>query len=233
MGTHDRDPDTVSPDDLAAAAGALDAEGRRAVDKEDYAAARDAFERELALRRRLDDVPGTIYALVHVAWVCRVGQGDHAAARPLLEEALAIARERSPWHVGVVLANLGDQALAEGDGRTAGRLLRESLPLLASDTRDAGTIGAMLEGLAMAAAGERQWTRALRLFGAASALRDAAGVPLAQPAVVARFARSLAPARAALGAEAGVAEAAGRSLTLDQALAEAMGEGDSITSAEA
>ncbi len=75
----------------------------------------------------------------------------------------------------------------------------------------------------MAAAGLGQWARALRLFGAASALREAAGIPQIQPTVVARFDRYLGPARAALGAAvATAAEAQGRDLDLDQALAEAL-----------
>lgn len=225
-GDEDVRPATPPAPSEVVAAAALD-EGRRAVDAEDYPAARAAFERELALRRQMDDVPGIIYALIHVAWVCRVGQDDGAAARPLLEEALEIARERSPWHVGVVLGNLGDQALADGEFETASRLLRECLVQVTSVTRDAGTMGAILESLAMAAAGEGTWTRALRLFGAASSLREAAGIPQVQPAVVARFDQFLGPARAALGSEAAAsAEAEGRSLDLDRALAEALGNAD-------
>ena len=36
------------------------------------------------LRRAMDDVPGVIYALVHLAWVLRIGLDEVAAARPLL-----------------------------------------------------------------------------------------------------------------------------------------------------
>lgn len=212
------------PDDPAAAAAALEAAARRAVDAEDYATARAAFERELVLRRQLGDTNGIIYALLHVAWVRRVGQGEISAARPPLEEALAIARERSPEHLSALAWNLGDQALSEGDFATADRLLRESLAAAASGPRDAGTMGGALEGVAMAAAGQGRWVRALRVFGAASALREAAGIPQVQPAVVARFDRFFGPARTALGpTSAAVAEAQGRSLRLDQAIAEALG----------
>ncbi len=222
-----RDDDEPTPAAMATQAAALDVEGRRAVDAEDYAAARVAFERELVLRRELGDTTGIIYGLVHVAWVCRVRQGDAAAARPLLEEALAIAREHSPQHVGVVLGSLADQVLSEGDFASADQLTRESLALLVSITRDAGTMGAILEGLAMAAAGQGEWVRALRLFGAASALREAAGMPQVQPAVVARFDRYLGPARAALGtAAARAAERQGRAMDLNQALEEALADVD-------
>lgn len=164
---------TPAPQERSAAE-ELQTAGRRAVDAEDYAAARAAFEQELALLRALGDTPGTIYALVHVAWVLRVGLGDVTAARPFLEEALAIAHERSPKHIGAVSWNLGDQTLSEGDFATADRLLRESLAEGARITPDAGTMGGALEGVAMAAAGP--WARALQLFGAASALREAAGI---------------------------------------------------------
>lgn len=50
---NDRSPG--SPIATGDAAAALDAEGRRAVEAEDYPAARAAFEQELALRRRMDD----------------------------------------------------------------------------------------------------------------------------------------------------------------------------------
>jgi tetratricopeptide (TPR) repeat protein len=203
---------------------ALDAAGRRAVDAGDYAAARSAFERVLALCRDQGDQHGILYALFHVAWVMRFGQGEVAAARPLLEEALAIARTLDdPRSVGSALGNLGDIALDEGDFLAATRLFQESLVLLSSITRDAGTNGATLEGLAMAAAGQEQWVRALRLFGAATALREAEGCPQTQPAVVARFARLLGPARVGLGADASAsAEAAGRAMSLDQAIAYAL-----------
>jgi tetratricopeptide (TPR) repeat protein len=219
-------PTSAQDAQAVAEAAAFDAAGRSAVEAEDYAAARAAFERELALRRALGDRPGVVYSLFHVAWVLRFGQGEVAAARPLLEEALAVARDLGdPRYVGSALGDLGDLALDEGDFAAAERLLAESLALLSQITRDAGTNGALLEGLAMAAAGQGRWARALRLFGAASALREAAGVPQTQPAVVARFARLLTPARTALGAEAAVAaETQGRALSLDRAVEEALAE---------
>jgi hypothetical protein len=137
---------TPAPDVQASAElAALDAAGRRAVDAEDYAAARAAFARELELRRALADRPGVVYALIHVAWVMRFGQDDAAAARPLLEEALTIARTlESPRHVGAVLGELGGLALDGGHFATAARLFAESYALLGPLTRDAGTNGALL-----------------------------------------------------------------------------------------
>lgn len=106
-----RDDEGAAPDvQMMAELAALDAAGRRAVDAGDYAAARTAFERELALRREQGDKPGTVYALFHVAWVLRFGQGEIAAARPLLEEALAITREvGSPLHIGAALGDPGSE----------------------------------------------------------------------------------------------------------------------------
>lgn len=209
---------------LMTEAQALEAAGRRAVDAADYAAARTAFAQELALRRRLGERGAIIYGLFHLAWVLRFGQGQFVAARVLLEEALALADDLdSPLHLGAAYGDLGDLALDEGDYAAATRLLTESLIRLTPLTRDAGTNGALLEGMALAAAGQGQWRRALHLFGAASALREAAGIPQTQPAVVARFTKHLAPARAALGPEAArAAEAQGRGMDLDQALAYAL-----------
>jgi DNA-binding NarL/FixJ family response regulator len=79
-----------------------------------------------------------------------------------------------------------------------------------------------LEGFARLAAAEDQPERALRLAGAAAALREAMGTPL-PPFWAADLERSLEPARQALSAEAWAAAwAAGRAMPLAHAVTEAL-----------
>jgi hypothetical protein len=85
-------------------------------------------------------------------------------------------------------------------------------------------IAPALEGLAALAAAEGRHERALRLASAAAALRAAMGAPLPPPAR-ARHERILVRARQALDAETlAAAEAAGRAMTPEQAVADALGE---------
>jgi hypothetical protein len=81
-----------------------------------------------------------------------------------------------------------------------------------------------LEQLAMVAGVAQDSERAARLFGAATAQREAEQVPL--PTVERTdIEAAVAPARAALGEEAWAAAfAAGRALSLEEAAAEALGE---------
>jgi hypothetical protein len=87
-----------------------------------------------------------------------------------------------------------------------------------------------LEGLARVAAAREQKERAARLFGAAEALREAAGAPFpsgaragTQPAERAAVEQHVATVRTALGSEAfAAAWAAGRAMTLDEAVAYAL-----------
>src|SRR5260370_36163589 len=70
--------------------------------------------------------------------------GDLEAARPLLEESLAIARELADQRLlGDVLRHRGNIALQQGDLETARPLIEESL---AAD-RDAGNERGILAGL--------------------------------------------------------------------------------------
>lgn len=81
-----------------------------------------------------------------------------------------------------------------------------------------------LEGLAEVAAAEGLPERALRLGGAAAALRDSTGAASAE-AFRARQERRLADARARLSADgAAAARAAGRAMALEDAIAEGLGE---------
>jgi hypothetical protein len=155
-------------------------------------------------------------------------QGRVVAARPLLEESLALARQLGPVFVAAVLRHLGDTLLAQGAHARAQALQAESL-VLARRLGLRVEIAGALEGLARLA-GARDAdapgaARAARLGGAAAALREAAGAPLS-PVERGWCEHQLAAARARLGAAAWAAAwATGRALPLDDALADAFPAG--------
>lgn len=119
------------------------------------------------------------------------------------------------------LCRAGNLSLRAGRPERAGVLLREGLVL----SRDIGAVDVLCEGLdniAEVAAVQWQSYRAALLFGAAEALREQLGAPQ-QPAERAYHAVLMDDVRADLGEEVFIlAQAAGRELPLDAALALAL-----------
>ena len=114
-------------------------------------------------------------------------------------------------------------AWQEGDAASATAHLTESLALRRELGERLG-IAECLEGLATVAAGTGQPERAARLLGAAEALREAIGAPL-PPVDRPDHDDDDSATRAALGEAAfAAAWAAGRALTVEQAVAEALGD---------
>jgi predicted ATPase/DNA-binding CsgD family transcriptional regulator len=106
-----------------------------------------------------------------------LGQGDPAKARGLLEENLLVARASGDRAlIARTLDGLGNVALAQGHHKQAAALLRESLQLL----HDLGfwpDIPRCLESLARTCAANNEPERAMRLVGAAAALRQTLDLP--------------------------------------------------------
>jgi non-specific serine/threonine protein kinase len=157
-------------------------------------------------------------------------QGDLERAAACCEESLAFARRSGADFVaGFALRVLADVARRRGDLARADVLGREQL-LVWRRLGAPGYLAGSLEGLARtaAAAGEEAPAeRAARLLGAAAALRERVGAPR-RPHGRADTERAAAPARAALGEAAWVAAfASGRALTLEEAIAEALGDDES------
>ena len=187
--------------------------------QQDYLRAIAWYEEALTISRSLGNQQMIASVLNNLADIA-VKRGDQARALALLEESLALFRELGRLTgVATVLENMGRIARVQGDIRRATELLRESLRI-AWQTRTPEKIAGSLEGLAEVAWAERRADDAARLYGAAAALRERAGV-LIWPADSPTYERSVAAVRTALGNEAfAVAWEAGRTTPLERVIAD-------------
>jgi non-specific serine/threonine protein kinase len=149
---------------------------------------------------------------------------DHEAARLVAQTSRAIAGELGatggPTDGATTL--LGWLSLEEGDPGRARGLFSEVLVGGALQRGERWGTAMGLEGFAMLAVEEGLFERALRLAGAAAAMRQVIGAP-AYPAEHVALQRWLPAARQALGTPAAAAaERAGHSLAAEEALAEAL-----------
>jgi hypothetical protein len=123
-----------------------------------------------------------------------------------------------PTHGAAYLVSLGDVAVEQGDHHAAWRWYEESLHLC-QEMGEQERVPRILESLAILSALADDAERALKLAGAASALRDKLGIPT-NPAQHARIDGALGAIRWGLPEEAGQAAwAAGLALTLEEAIA--------------
>jgi tetratricopeptide (TPR) repeat protein len=185
----------------------------------DYPRAIAWYEEALSIYRSLGERQLIAPALNNLADIADK-MGDPARALALYEESLTLFREQGRLAgVATVLLNLGQIACDQGDTRRATELLQESLRL-AWQTRRPRLIAYALEGLAEVAWAERHADAAARLYGAAAALRERAGVAIL-PADSPRYDRTVAAVRTALGDEAfAAAWEEGRSTPLEHLIAD-------------
>jgi predicted ATPase/DNA-binding CsgD family transcriptional regulator/DNA-binding XRE family transcriptional regulator len=179
------------------------------------------FEEVLAIGRARGDALSTYTPLASLAQIA-LDRGDPAGATARFTEAMATSRAAGHLdHVGGILLRLSELALKQGNARRAAALLRDAIKTLLT----AGTAWALtnaLELLAAAYAQMGQEEQAARLFGAMATSRtliEAPYTPAEQPDIEAL----VAPVRAALSEGSwATAFAAGESLSLDEAVAEAL-----------
>ena len=128
--------------------------------------------------REVGDDAGAALALNNLGTALReAGQPDEAVT--LHEESLALRRAWAiVWVSAQALDNLGRVALQRGDLKRAGPLLRESL-VLWRELGDHLSPPRTIEDLASLAAAEGDAERAVRLWGAADALRTRMSFPIA------------------------------------------------------
>jgi len=187
----------------------------------DYPRARSLYAECLAIFRELGDRTGVAWSLNSQGDVAR-DQGDFAAAQTLYEKSLAIFQELNDrWGIAGSLADLGNIARELRDCPTAHSFYRESLKIFQELGHKRG-IARLLEGFACSAAVQLQAERALRLAGAAAALRENIGVPLT-PTEQAKLEAILDPARQALINTAGTtAWLDGWSMPIEKAIEEVL-----------
>ncbi len=197
--------------------------GTLAIVKGDYARARALVEESLAAARESGGKARIAWSLNEVGNVAFC-QGDYAAARAFHEQSLAIFRDLGYTRgAAFSLRGLGLVAAAQGDYAAARSLFEESLATR-RELGDKRGIPECVEGLAGVRGAQKQPEPAARLFGAAEALREAIGTPL-RPNERERYDREVAAVRAALTKEAFErAWAAGRAMTLEEAVAYALEE---------
>jgi len=187
----------------------------------DSAGARVVYEEALALHRELGNVYAEAASLNGLGDVS-LYQGDLAAAREFQVQSLEIQRRLGDKRgIAFSLRMLGRIAEKQGDFTASRKQLVESLELL-KEMGDKEGLADSLEGMVSLAAATGDCERALKLAGATAALREAINVPLSQPDQE-QLERAMQPAYCGLEPEdAARFRAAGRSMTLDQAVAEAM-----------
>jgi non-specific serine/threonine protein kinase len=187
----------------------------------DYGRAKALFEESLALRRELGDRRNIANALLNLGRTELMrGEDEHAVA--LLEEGLELARELGDtWSISVALSNLAHAALRADDRPRAGALLAEAVTA-AQKRGDKRIAAECLQTTAAVAAAEGDLVRAVRLWGAAEALRASIGAS-PSPAERAVAERWLEPVRADLGESFEAEWERGRGLDLDQATSLALG----------
>jgi tetratricopeptide (TPR) repeat protein len=179
-----------------------------------------ALMRELGDRGAVAELLGSLGRLAYI-------HGDLDQAVAACEEAVTLARQVSePSLLAEQLTDLGQVVRRRGELDRAAALGREALALLRGLGRRTPGAAATLECVAMTLTAVGQRERSARLFGAAAALRTTVGYPQKM------FRRqemeeAVAQAWAAIGEERWVAAfAAGRSLSLEEAITEALGEAE-------
>ena len=151
----------------------------------EHGRARACWEESLALARTLGNTWGaqSLIAILLTNLASEAAeQGDDARARLLAEEGLATARAigNQRWSAAA-LNNLGRDALDQGNYTQAQVRFEESM-LLGWEWGDEREVVTSLENMALLVYTQAQdsqaTARAMRLFGAAAALRDVLNAPL-------------------------------------------------------
>ncbi len=199
---------------IAAALGNL---GLVARDEGNYEEARELLDDSLATAREVGDSLGIAWPLTNLGLVAEY-QGDHATAYTLHTEALELYRVLGDkQNIAYALNNLGVVATAQANYSDADAFFRESLQILAK-VKDRRGIAFVFEGLACVALRMSRPSDALRLDGAAEAIRESIG-STAPPSWLQKCARHMEEARRLLNNQsAATARSNGRAMSLEQAI---------------
>jgi len=194
--------------------------GVSAYSQHKHADARTYLEKSLPLSRRAKQTYDLASDLFLLAEMYRL-ERDFAAAEPLYEEGLSLARKLGYLRIVINgLVSLASLSVARGSKDRSRAMLFEALAML-ERSGSMPLAANVLEITAGLAAFCEDWQRAAQLYGAAGALWQRIGMHT-EPADEAFIAPLIAKTREALGASAyATAEAAGRSLSDQAALAQA------------
>jgi DNA-binding CsgD family transcriptional regulator len=197
---------------------ALHAMGNLHFEMGDLVEARRLYEITRLLYLEDADPRSTAAAAISLAAVAQE-QGRYDDAHTLATEALErFGGAGDPRQVALALASLGSVAVARGDLVEARDCLRACVRIY-QQLGDASSVAMVLERLIALVIAQGQWDNAIRLAGAAAALRALTGSPLPQSGQ-AKLERLLEPARRALGdADVERIWQEGRVFDVDQAIA--------------
>jgi non-specific serine/threonine protein kinase len=189
----------------------------------EWLAARHYYEEALPIRRELGEPVDVAVSLACLGHVERT-LGEYDTAQALYEESLALALQQGhPAEITAAQHDLGRLAHQRGRDDEAAAWFTQALPV-AYQLNHPRRMAYLLEGFAAIAA-HQQPERALRLAGAATALRRASGSML-PPSDQAALDDWLAPARQQLGTSRGnAAWEAGAALTAEAAVDLALSPG--------
>ena len=190
----------------------------------DYVRASSLYDECLTIFRRAGDGAGVAWTLNYQGDVARE-KADLATARSFYEQSLAAFRQlRDSWGIASTLSDLANLSCDQGNENGARRLYSESIQVFQELGHKRG-IARALECLAASAAAQSNPKQSLHLAGAAAALRQRLGAPLA-PSERPRLEKALEFARRSLGSAAGLAAwMEGWAMPVEQAIREAL-DGD-------
>jgi len=182
------------------------------------------FEESLALAREEDGERGLYVRMIttgNLGLLVRA-RGDFDRAATVMNQSLVLSRQAgNPFDTATSLLNLGEVERARGDRRAASAHYQEAIRHQAL-IGDRESLAYSFAGLAGLAVDTGDAVQAARLAGAATALCDAIGSTL-EPREQGDLEESKKAAEAILGAGPyATAQAAGRALSLEEVIAEAL-----------
>lgn len=164
----------------------------------DYDEAERLYRATLETKARVGDEVSTAKTLTNLA-ITTMRQGDNERAEVLHQQALTAFQAHQHEHFSAIsLTNLGDLAIERADADAAENYYTDALQIL-FELGDQQRMAFPLDGLGRAALLHDRPDRAVRLWGAAEALRARFGT-IVPPAERADYERALAQARASLPA---------------------------------
>ena len=183
--------------------------------------AKSNFQRSLDISRDLEDAEGIALSLLYLGRAAHM-RGDNVRSEALLKDSLSLFEDSGDSRgIVEVLLEMGRVAHTQGNSTRAIGLCRESL-ILSQKLDNKSYIAFCLTALAGATQAVGDTARAARLFGAAEMLLEVLDAVL-DPSGSLEYSDDLAIARNQLG-EAAFAKAwaAGRAMSIEQAVTHAI-----------